>query len=152
MRIFITATFLMTITPVVWGHGLFIFPNNDQNQNQQDQDEMQCMRAARDQSGFDPMATPTATSALPQTQGGLVRGAGRGAVLGAAVGSVSGDTRQGARYGAAGGGVFGGMRRADSNQQQQQWAREQSLNYQNNRNSWNRAFTACMESRGYTVR
>ena len=152
MRVFITLFFMLAAASVTWGHGLFIFPNNAQDQNQQDQDEMQCMRAARDRSGFDPMATPTATSARPQTEGGLVRGAARGAVLGAAVGSVTGDTGRGARTGAAGGGVFGGMRRADSNLQQQQWANQESSHYRDNRNSWNRAFTACMESRGYTVR
>ena len=152
MRILTFTVFMISLAPVAWGHGLFIFPNNEQDQNQQDQDEFQCMRAAGNQSGFDPMATPTATSAPPRTRGGLVGGAARGAVLGAAVGSVSGSARRGAQTGAAGGGVIGGMRRADSNAQQQQWAREESANYQNNRNNWNRAFTACMESRGYTVR
>jgi hypothetical protein len=68
------------------------------------------------------------------------------------VGAVTGNTRQGATTGALGGGLLGGMRRADSNNQQDQWARDQAANYQRDRNNWNRAFTACMESRGYTVR
>ncbi len=66
-------------------------------------------------------------------------------------GAVTGDTRRGLAAGAAGGGVLGGMRRADSNRQQEQWAREETANYQRQRQNWNRAFSACMESRGYTV-
>ena len=58
---------------------------------------------------------------------------------------------RGARVGATAGGLMGGMRRADSNRQQQQWAQQEAANYQNERNNWNRAFSACMESRGYTV-
>ena len=48
------------------------------------------------------------------------------------------------------------MRRADQNrrqaQAQQQWEQEQIQNYEQGRNSYNRAYAACLESRGYTVR
>ena len=54
--------------------------------------------------------------------------------------------------GAAGGGLIGGMRRQDSNRQRQQWAQEESANYQRNRAQFNRAFAACLEGRGYSVR
>ena len=47
---------------------------------------------------------------------------------------------------------MGGMRRNDSQRQQDQWAREQAAIYQRDRDNFNRAFTACMEARGYTVR
>ncbi len=97
------------------------------------------------------MATPTATRRAPDTQGGAVRGAARGALLGTAVGAIAGNTGRGFRTGAAAGGLMGGMRRADSNRQQEQWGQEQAANYQSNRNNWTRAFTACMESRGYTI-
>ena len=54
------------------------------------------------------------------------------------------------------GAVMGGMRRADQNrkqaQQQQQWEQEQAAQYQQGRNNYNRAYAACMEGRGYTVR
>ena len=71
---------------------------------------------------------------------------------GGAIGAATGNTRRGLAAGAAGGGVLGGMRRADSNRQQEQWAQQEAANYQRNRNNWNRAFIACMEARGYTVR
>ena len=151
MRILMTFFAVLLVAPVAVGQDLFVFPNDGQSQDQQDMDTFQCQRAATDRSGFDPMATPTATTRAPEQQGGVVGGAARGALLGTAIGAATGNTRQGLRAGAAGGGVIGGMRRADSNQQQANWEREQAANYQRQRNNWNRAFTACMESRGYTV-
>ncbi len=131
---------------------LFIYAAQGQSQDQQDLDEVQCRRFATERTGFDPRATPTATTARPQTQGGAVGGAARGALLGTAVGAVSGNARRGASIGAAGGGMMGGMRRRDSQRQQDQWARQESANYQQNRNEFNRAFSACLEGRGYVVR
>ncbi len=148
---FALAIALFGLATVVQAHGLFIFPNDGQSQDQQDKDEFQCMRIARDQSGFNPMATPTATQARPETRGGAGRGAIGGALLGTAVGAVAGDTRRGALAGAAGGGLMGGMRRNDSRRQQDNWAREQAAIHQADRDRWNRAFTGCMASRGYTV-
>ncbi len=151
MRIFFTLIAFFALVPVAHAHGLFIFANEGQNQEQQDLDEFQCIRMARDQSGFDPMATPTATTARPATEGGAVGGAARGALLGTAVGAITGSAGRGASIGAASGGLLGGMRRADSGHQQDQWAREQAAIYQADRDRFNRAFTACMQSRGYTV-
>ena len=58
--------------------------------------------------------------------------------------------------GAAAGAVVGGARRADQNRQQAQaqaqWEQQQVSQYEAARNSYNRAFAACMEGRGYTVR
>ncbi len=76
----------------------------------------------------------------------------RGALLGTAIGAIAGDTGRGAAMGAAGGGLLGGMRRQDSSRQQDDWARRESANYQRNRGEFNRAFGACLEGRGYTVR
>jgi len=152
MRFSMTLIAVLALAPLAHGQDLFVFPNDGQSQDQQDMDEFQCQRDARDRTGFDPAATPRATTAAPQQEGGVVRGATRGALLGGAIGAATGNTRQGLRAGAAGGGVMGGMRRADSSRQQDQWAQQEAANYQRNRNNWNRAFIACMEARGYTVR
>ncbi len=151
MRLFIALIIFFALAPLAKAQELFVFPNEGQSQDQQDKDEFQCMRIARERTGFDPMATPTATRPSPATRGGAVRGTARGALLGTAVGAIAGNTGRGAAAGAAAGGLMGGMRRRDSNRQQQQWGQEQAANYQSNRNNWTRAFTACMESRGYTV-
>jgi hypothetical protein len=103
---------------------LFVFPNNGQDQDQQDLDTLQCQRVARDSTGFDPSQRPQAY---------------RNAVIG----------------GAAAGGLLGGARSSRNNRQndqrQQQWEQQQMAEYNRNRSNWNRAFSGCMESRGYTI-
>lgn len=152
MRVLMTLFVIGVLVVSAQAQELFVFPNEDQSQDQQDKDEFQCHRLARDRTGFDPMQTPTATRAKPETQGGALRGAAGGALLGTAVGAITGDVRRGAAVGGVGGGLLGGMRRNDSRRQQDQWADEQVAIYRGDRNAYNRAFTACMESRGYTVR
>jgi hypothetical protein len=52
--------------------------------------------------------------------------------------------------------MVGGMRRAEQQKQQQaaeqQWAQQQSAEYTQKRNTYNRAYGACLEGRGYTVK
>jgi hypothetical protein len=140
--------------PAVLANDLVVYPNSGQDQTQQDKDNYECYGWAKNQSGFDPMAAPTATEPPPQ-QEAAVGGVGRGALRGAAIGGII-DGSDGAKTGAAAGAVMGGMRRADQNrkqaQQQQQWEQEQAAQYQQGRNNYNRAYAACMEGRGYTVR
>lgn len=134
---------------------LMVFPNDGQDKEQQQQDEFTCFNWAKGETGFDPMAVPTATKPPPQqsaSQGGVARGAARGAALGAIVGSNSDDVWKGAAAGAA----VGGMRRKDQKRkedaEQQQWEQEQQRIYQENRSRYNRAYAACMEGKNYTVR
>ncbi len=139
---------------ILSGQELMIYPNEGQDADKQEMDEFQCYGWAKDQSGFDPMALPTATEAPPQQEaqkGGLVRGAAGGAAVGAIV-----DGGDGAAKGAAAGAVLGGMRRNSQKRGQQQeqanWEQEQAQQYAAKRNSYNRAYAACLEGRGYTVR
>jgi len=133
---------------------LMIYPNEDQDAEKQEMDKFQCYGWAKDQSGFDPMAPPTATKAPPEQEaqkGGVVRGAAGGAAVGAII-----DGGDGAAKGAAAGAVLGGMRRNSQRrgqqQEQQNWEQEQAQQYAEQRNSYNRAYAACLEGRGYTVR
>jgi len=137
----------------------FIYPAKGQSQQQLEQDKSACYRWASQQSGFDPMAPPTTTAPPPrqeQPEGGVLRGAGVGALVGVAAGAIAGDAGKGAAIGAATGGIFGGIRRhrqTSRNQaQQEQWAREQASIYESRRANYNRAFKACMEGKGYTLR
>lgn len=138
-----------------------VYPAQGQSQEQMEQDEFQCMRWARDQTGFDPMQTPTATSPPPQREaprGGAGRGAIAGAAGGAIIGGIAGGRSgagRGALIGGGGGALIGGMRRENQRQQEdrarQQWEREQANNYARARSEFNRAFGACMTGRGYIV-
>jgi hypothetical protein len=136
-----------------------IFPNKGQSNDQLGKDKYACYEWAKQQSGFDPMATPTATTPPPATEapkGGVVKGAAKGALVGVAVGAIAGNAGKGAAIGAAGGGVVGGMRKrnqgAEQEQAQQNWQNEQTQQYAANRDKYNRAYTACLEGKGYTVK
>ena len=135
-----------------------VYPAKGQSNEQMEKDEYECYNWAKQQSGFDPMQVPTATSAPPPQQDegpGVVGGAARGGLGGLAIGAIAGDASQGAAIGAVAGGLFGGLRNNDrrrsNEQQQQQWANQQTANYANQRNNYNRAYSACLGGRGYTV-
>lgn len=149
---------LLIVSPTL-GDDVFIYPNKGQSKQQQDKDKYECYEWAKQQTGFDPMAQPTATAPPPSQeakQGGVVKGAARGALAGVAIGAIAGDAGKGAAIGAAGGGLLGGMRRRDQQTREEaereQWANQQAANYEQNRSKYNRAFCSCMEGRGYTVK
>lgn len=134
---------------------LMVFPANGQSDEQLEQDKFACYGWAKNQSGFDPMAIPTATTPPPsreQKSGGVVRGA----LGGAALGVLLGDSSKAAKRGAAAGGLVGGVRQSSANtataQKNAQWEQEQASNYARNRNDYNRAYGACLEGKGYSVK
>ena len=140
---------------------LYVYPAKGQSAEQTEKDKFQCYEYGKNSTGFDPMETPTATRAAPaQSEGSVAGDAGRGALGGAAlggvVGAIAGDTKKGLAIGAASGGLFGGMRgnrqRKSEQQAHEQWEQEQVATYNQNRSNYNRAYTACLEGRGYTVR
>ena len=121
--------------------GLYVYPQKGQDKEQQDRDEYECYRWAKQNSGVDPSA-PSAGRDRGRRAGGTVRGAAGGAALGAGIGAIAGNAGKGAAIGAAAGGVRG-RRGAMQAEQRDQAA---------TRNSYDRAYAACMEGRGYTVR
>jgi hypothetical protein len=158
IRLSLFISFLLFAGPVL-GTDVFIYPTKGQSKQQQDKDQFECYNWAKQQTGFDPMAKPKATTPSPAKEapeGGVVKGAGRGALLGLAVGAIAGDAGEGAAIGAAAGGLLGGMKRSDQvrseEQAQQEWAAKQAAEYEKNRANYNRAFGACMEGRGYQVK
>jgi hypothetical protein len=137
---------------------VFVYPQKGQSAEHQQKDEFECYAWAKGQTGFDPMAQPTASSPPPphgDTGVGAVGGAARGAAGGAIIGAIAGDAGKGAAIGAVGGGMMGGMRRRDRQRQQQseqqQWEQQQMAQYQQQRSQYNRAYSACLEGRGYSV-
>ena len=134
---------------------LYIYPAKGQSAEQLDKDKYECYSWAKNDTGFDPMALPTTSSAPPKGQkksGGAITGALGGAVLG----GVLGDSGKSAKRGALAGGLIGGVRQSSQNtkteQKQANWERQETANYANNRNNYNRAYSACLEGRGYTVK
>jgi hypothetical protein len=138
---------------------MYVFPAKGQDEKQMEQDKFTCYSWAKKETGFDPMEVPKATTPPPQReaqQGGLFRGAARGAAVGVAAGAIAGDAGKGAAIGAASGGLIGGMRRNDQVRREQhredQWAQQQASQYKQRRSAYNRAYAACLEGKGYTVK
>jgi len=159
-----TTFYFLILFVCIGGHNalaadLTIYPAKGQSQEQLDRDKYECYSWAKQQTGFDPMAQPTATAPPPQQEapkGGVGRGGARGAAVGAAVGSFDGEAGEGAKKGAAAGAIVGGIRRGQQNKEQQQkeqqWAQEQSSQYTQQRNAYNKAQAACLEGKGYSVK
>jgi len=163
MRIVICIAISLLVATLIAGAAvaqeLIIFPSQGQSQEQLEKDKFECYTWAKGQTGFDPMEVPKATAPPPQKEaqkGGVGRGAVRGAAVGVAAGAIAGDAGKGAAIGAASGGLMGGMRRRDQARQQgqaeQQWAQDQAAQYTKRRNEYNRAYAACLEGKGYTVK
>lgn len=130
---------------------LIIYPAKGQDSATQQKDEGECYVWARNETGIDPMQQNTATASAPrQQQGGALRGAARGAAIGAIVGN-SADAKDGAAIGA----VIGRSRqnrrnRAAADQVQQQNQQSQQINA-DNQATFNKAYSICLQGRGYTV-
>lgn len=140
---------------------LVIYPAKGQSNEEMEKDKFECYTWAKGQSGFDPMEMPTATAPPPEQQagsGGAIKGAATGAILGGAVGGITkgGKVGKGAAYGAGAGALLGGMSQSSKRQEdamrQQQWEQEQAAQYMQKRKGYNRAYGACLEGKGYTVK
>lgn len=158
-RIAATALGVLLAASAAMAQEVVVYPAKGQSADQMEKDKYECYQWAKGQSGFDPMAPPTPTSAPPpETDSGASVGGGlvKGAVLGSVIGGVTGgDWGHGAAYGAAAGGLIGGARkRSDDRRNEQareQWEQQQAAQYQQQRNNYNRNFAACMQGREYTV-
>jgi hypothetical protein len=130
----------------------FVYPAKGQSPEQQKKDEAQCHTWAVQQAKYDPAKPPpsTAAAAPPTTATGTTPGAGaRGAARGAVVGGMMGDAGAGAAAGAVA--ARGQSRRQNTAQAQQQ---QQSATQQDQAGmaAYQKARSACLEGRGYTVK
>jgi hypothetical protein len=127
-----------------------VYPAKGQSAQQQQKDDGECYAWAKSSTGIDPAAVAAAPPPAPPPQGGeRVRGAARGAVGGAAIGAIAGDTGKGAATGAVVGTMAGGARSRQKQQAAQSNAQAQK---QGAIDTYYRAYAACMEGRGYTIK
>jgi hypothetical protein len=144
----------MTYNQISQGLGLFLFPTNDQSQQQQKADEFECYKWAMEQTGIDPLNLPKIEVEVQSgPSGGAVKGAARGAAGGAAIGAIAGDAGEGAAIGATVGAMRG--RRAGKQAQAQQNQEAQAsadAAEEETKNTFRKAFSACIEGKGYTVK
>lgn len=157
----IVAALVLSMTPA-WADDLFVYPAKGQSKDQTEQDKFQCYQFAKDETGFDPMNRPTTSSPPPAREKktwGAGEGAVGGALLGAGVGAIAGGgsgAGKGAIIGGVGGGAMGHMRRSNQKDREEtrrrDWEQRETSSYNNARNKYDRAYAACLEGRGYTVR
>ncbi len=148
----------MAQQPLVGGNsissslGVIPYPLKSQTPSQQNQDEGECYAWAKQQTGIDPMAVASRSTTQPGPPvggGERVGGAAVGAAGGAAIGAISGDAGKGAAIGAVAGTLAGGAR-ARRNRAAQEVQADQAK--ARTLQTFNRAFGACMEGRGYVVK
>jgi hypothetical protein len=130
-----------------------IYPAKGQSAQQQASDDGACMAWAKQTTGIDPIAVaqmPPPAPSGPATGGGeRVSGAARGALGGLAIGAIAGDAGGGAAIGAVVGTMAGGHRARQNQAAQQQQVQSQQ---QQQLQTYYRAYGACMEGRGYTIK
>ena len=157
---------------------MFAYPKNGQSSDQQLKDESECYGMSKQRTGIDPQkAAPTGASAeevqaaqkqaaenAQQVKGTRATGAARGAAGGAAIGAIAGNAGTGAGAGAVAGTMRGGASQRSANAQSQQKAaaqakadlekehEQQTLAHKEGLDSFQRAFSACMDARGYSVK
>jgi YMGG-like Gly-zipper len=134
------------------GADLYIYPNKGQSAEQQSRDRYECHTWAVQQTGVDPTRVQASAPTPPPPSGGVFRGAARGAAVGAVGGAIAGDAGKGAAIGAASGGLIGGMKQRQQVRGQQQAQANQASQQQSAIAAYNRALSACLSGRGYTVK
>jgi hypothetical protein len=132
----------------------FVYPAKGQTPDQQAKDEFACFQWAREQTGYDP-ARPIESPQQPRSEGTVAGrtafGAAAGAVGGALVGGLFGRPGRGAAIGAASGGLYGGVSQSKTLENERQ--ADRAVREQNTAalSKYFRAFSTCMNGRGYTV-
>jgi hypothetical protein len=141
--------------------GVIVFPAKNQTPAVQADDETNCFGWAKTNTGIDPAnikpqapdqqtAEKAADSA---TQGARVGGAARGAAAGAVIGAITGNAGEGAAVGAAAGTMAGGSARRQARRDSKAAAAQQSqASVAQQKATFNKAFSACMEGKGYTTK
>lgn len=147
IRLFYSTVLLTALLAAPAGAQQYTYPAKGQSANQQRIDEGDCYVWARDRTGIDPASGPVPVAVQQQPSGEILRGAARGALGGAIVGEISGgDAGRGAATGAVFGGVRSGVRQHKGQQQAAQNAQASA------QQQFQRAYGACLEGRGYSVR
>jgi len=130
-----------------------VYPAKGQSAQQQSKDDAECYAWAKQTTGIDPAvvaSSPPPQNTGPAVGGGeRVRGAVRGAAGVGAIGAIAGDAGQGAGIGAVAGAMAGGRK---ARQQQAAQNQQAVMQQQEMINTHYRAFGACMEGRGYTIK
>ncbi|MFD2246452.1 glycine zipper domain-containing protein [Pontibacter ruber] len=136
---------------------LYVYPAKGQSSDQQQKDEAACYEWAKQQTGLDPANMPKVQGPAPtetSSTGEALKGGAAGAAAGAAIGAIVGG---GAGEGALIGGLTGVVAGRRKGKKQEKAEQEQiqagvSAQEQENWSRYIRAFSGCIEGKGYTIK
>lgn len=148
--------------------GTYTFPQKGQTPEQQKSDETSCTQWATDQTGINPAvleyqqkeaqsAQQQAAATQQASQPSAGRRIAKTAARGAALGAINNNMDDGGGKGAAMGATVGLAKAKDAKQEQQvqgavNGANAKSQKVQEDTQKYIRAFSACMEGKGYSVK
>jgi hypothetical protein len=136
------ATILISSLPAIgFAQQPMVYPAKGQTPDQQAKDMNECGGWAMQQSGGASAASTQQGSVGKET----LRGGARGAAAGAAIGAIAGDAGKGAAIGA----TAGGLKRRVGQKDQNKTNEAAAANAAND--DFNRALSACLTGRGYSV-
>jgi hypothetical protein len=167
-RVLMSVVFMLCAGSLVYagGMGTYAFPQKGQTPDQQNQDESGCAQWAADQTGINPavleyrqqeaqadLQKASAEASKPQ----LGRKLGRAALTGAALGEMDQHMDSGAGKGAAMGATLAASKMLGQKQEQKKQAPLNEANAQAGQvqaetEQYVRAYSACMEGKGYSIR
>lgn len=131
-----------------------VYPAKGQDAAQQNKDEGACHQWAVNKTGVDPaqLAAETNSGDVYQKHHTALGGATRGAIGGLLIGAIAGDAGKGAAIGAGVGAVGGGVRGRQDLEMQHQVAANAHAEQQKQLQEYDRAYSACLTGKGYTVK
>jgi len=158
----------MTMEAYAGEFGTYAFPQKGQTPEQQKADEGTCAQWSADQTGLNPAVLKyqqeeanagqqKAAATQQASQPTMGRTIAKTAVRGAALGGINNSMDDGAGKGAAMGAAVGLAKSRDAKQQQQvagavNGANAKSQKVQADTQTYLRAYSACMEGKGYSIR
>lgn len=166
MRLIITSLLVLIAGSVIASADLYIYPNNSQDPELQRRDRYECHVWSAQQTGFDPSTyqapQPINYSSMarrPDHRFGSdpITGAAKGAAIGAVGGAIGGDVGKGAAIGAGVGALVGAFHTLQRQSNRKEYERQKEAaakqaEIEDLRSDYNRAISACLEGRGYTVK
>lgn len=170
MRLITALILVLAAGNIAAAADLYIYPKNGQSEELQRRDRYECHVWAADQTGFDPSTyeAPQPVRHPPVTRhpddrfgSDPVTGAAGGAAIGAVGGAIGGDAGKGAAIGAGVGALLGAFHTLERESNRKDYERqkkeakqqaEQQAATEKLRKDYNRAISACLEARGYTVK
>jgi hypothetical protein len=136
--------------------GIVPYPAKKQSTQQQSKDDSECFDWAKQSTGIDPAAPPPQVAQTTESKatGSRARGAVRGAAGGAVIGEVVDDK---GGEGAAAGAVVGAARSHRKEEASREASKQQAdaaakSEEQARLDVFRKGYTACMDSRGYTIK